>query len=118
MSDRFMTVAKAGEIPEGGLKVVRVDDEPVVVFHVGGQYYALADRCSHARQPLHGGRLRGYEITCPLHGARFDIRTGQCLAAPASAPVQTFPVSIESGKVSVSVAGAVAPPRPRFGPMN
>ena len=49
------------------------------------------------------GRLRGHSISCPLHGARFDVRTGACLAAPARRPIQSFPVTIEGGKVCVDV---------------
>jgi 3-phenylpropionate/trans-cinnamate dioxygenase ferredoxin subunit len=105
-------------LQDGEKRALRIDGVEVLLCRVDGQYYALANNCSHARQALDGGRLRGFEITCPLHGARFDIRTGNCLAAPATLPVQTFPVMLESGKLTVSVAGAKAPARPRFGPMN
>jgi nitrite reductase/ring-hydroxylating ferredoxin subunit len=85
---------------------------------VDGRYYAVSNRCSHASQTLSSGRLRGVELTCPLHGARFDVRTGACLAGPAERPIRTFPVTIESGKVYVEVSEADRPPRPRFGPLN
>jgi 3-phenylpropionate/trans-cinnamate dioxygenase ferredoxin subunit len=88
---------------DGEMKAVRVDGVDVLLCRVDGQYYALSNSCSHARQALHTGRLRGFEVICPLHGARFDIRTGRCVAAPATQPVQTFRVRIESGKLSISV---------------
>ena len=52
---------------------------------------------------LSGGKLRGHAISCPLHGARFDVRTGECLAAPASQPIKSFPVTLEGGKVLVAL---------------
>lgn len=105
-------------LADGEMRALRIDGVDVLLCRVEGEYFAMANSCSHARQALSAGRLRGHEVICPLHGARFDIRSGACRAAPASRPVQTFPVRVESGKLHISVAGAVQPPRPRFGPMN
>lgn len=91
---------------DGEMRALRIDGVDVLLCRVDGRYFALANQCTHARQALHTGRLRGFEIKCPLHGARFDIRTGSCLAAPATQPVRTFPVRIEAGKLSISVTGA------------
>ena len=102
MSDRFMTVAKVGEIPEGGVKVVRVDDDPVAVFHVGGQYYALADLCTHDGGELSDGMLDGHVIECARHGARFDIRTGVVLAMPATAAVPRHAVRVIGDQIQVA----------------
>jgi len=102
VSDRYMTVAKVGEIPEGGVKVVRVDDEPVAVFHVGGQYYALADLCTHDGGELSDGVLDGYVIECERHGARFDIRTGAVIAMPATAAVPRHAVRVIGNQIQVA----------------
>jgi 3-phenylpropionate/trans-cinnamate dioxygenase ferredoxin subunit len=102
VSDRFMTVAKVGEIPEGGVKVVRVDDDPVAVFHVGGQYYALADLCTHDGGELSDGTLDGYVIECERHGARFDIRTGAVLAMPATAAVPRHAVRVIGDQIQLA----------------
>ena len=102
MSDRFMTVAKVGEIPEGGVKVVRVDDDPVAVFHVAGEYYALSDLCTHDGGELSDGTLDGYVIECERHGARFDIRTGAVLAMPATAAVPRHAVRVIGDQVQVA----------------
>ncbi len=95
-----ISIADLGEGQAALLKVAGVD---VLLCHVEGGFYAVHGQCSHARQSLAAGRLRGFEITCPLHGARFDVRTGACLAAPAQIPIQRFPVQIENGKVCVDV---------------
>jgi 3-phenylpropionate/trans-cinnamate dioxygenase ferredoxin subunit len=102
VSDRFMTVAKVGEIPEGGVKVVRVDDDPVAVFHVGGQYYALADLCTHDGGELSDGELDGHVIECARHGARFDIRTGAVLAMPATGAVPRHAVRVIGDQIQVA----------------
>ncbi len=102
MSDRFQTVAKVGEIPEGGVKVVRVDGDAVAVFHVGGAYYALADICTHDGNSLADGALDGYEIECARHGARFDIRTGAALSLPAVEAVPTHAVRVIGDEVQVA----------------
>jgi len=88
---------------EGETIVVRAGGAEVLLCNVQGQFYAVDAQCSHARQTLATGRLRGYQISCPLHGARFDVRTGACTAAPATRPIRSFPVFIEGGKVCVQV---------------
>lgn len=88
---------------EGETTVVRLADKEILLCNVDGQFYAVDAQCSHARQTLATGRLRGYQISCPLHGARFDVRTGACTAAPAKRPIRSFPVLIEAGKVCVQL---------------
>ena len=91
------------ELGDGQMVACQVDGVEVLVCRVRGEYYAVADLCSHARQALSKGRLRGTEVTCPLHGARFDVRDGRCLAKPAIKPIATFAVAVEDGNVYVRV---------------
>ena len=93
----------------------QVDGVSVLICQVEGRYYALHNECSHARQALHAGALRGHEVRCPLHGGRFDVRTGDCLGPPASKAVTSFPVQLEGGRVHVDVSGADRRQPPRFG---
>lgn len=111
-------VTTMAALADGEMQAHRVDGVDVLLCRVDGEIHALVNRCSHARQPLHTGRLRGFELTCPLHGARFDIRDGRCLAAPATTAIQTLPVELTGGKIAVSVAAVRPLPRPKFGPMN
>ena len=97
----FVPVAKVSEIPDPGKKLVEVDDRLVAVFHVGGQFYALDDVCTHDGGPLVEGQLDGYHIICPRHGARFDIRTGEALTMPATEPTTAHEVKIEGDTVLV-----------------
>ncbi len=98
---RFVTVARLGDIPMGGVKVVRVEDQPVALFHLEGGYFATEDVCTHDGGPLAEGTLDGEVIECPRHGARFNVRTGAALCLPAVAPVATYDVRIEGDEIQV-----------------
>ena len=97
----WVTVAPAEELAPGGWRVVDVDGEQIAVFNLGGQYYAIADVCTHDAGQLTGGTVEGDQIICPRHGARFCIRTGAALSAPAYEPTATFPTRVENGEVQV-----------------
>ena len=101
MTERYVPVARVGEIPDGGVKVVRVEDQAIAVFRLGNEYYAIDDVCTHDGGPLAEGIVEGEEIECPRHGARFNIKTGAVLCLPATAPVTTYPVRIENGEILV-----------------
>jgi 3-phenylpropionate/trans-cinnamate dioxygenase ferredoxin subunit len=94
-------VAPESELTPGNFKVVDVDDVLIAVFNVDGEYYAIEDNCTHDGDCLTGGDIEGDEIICPRHGARFSIKTGAALTAPAYEDTPTFPVQIENGMVQV-----------------
>lgn len=98
---RFITVAKTTEIPPGQRQVFDVENTYIVVFNVGGTYYAIEDRCTHDDGPLAEGDLHDHEIACPRHGARFDLRTGKVLSMPAVLDVPWFPVRIEGDDLQI-----------------
>jgi len=100
MSD-WVSVAKVGELAPGSHRVVDVDGAAVVVFNLGGEYHAIEDVCTHDGGQLTGGSIEGDEIVCPRHGARFSIRTGAALTAPAYEPVAKFLVRVENGTIQV-----------------
>jgi 3-phenylpropionate/trans-cinnamate dioxygenase ferredoxin subunit len=99
---RFITVAKTADIPPGARDVFDVEGSYIAVFNVGGTYYAVEDVCTHDDGPLAEGDLHGYEIECPRHGARFDIRTGEALSMPAVVDVSWFPVRVEGDDIQIS----------------
>jgi 3-phenylpropionate/trans-cinnamate dioxygenase ferredoxin subunit len=100
----FVTVAKVGEIPKGGRKIVRLDDQPVAIFHLDDGYFAIDDVCTHDGGPVAEGTLEGGVIECPRHGARFDVRSGAVLCLPATAPVPTYAVRVEGDEIKVGWA--------------
>jgi chlorite dismutase/nitrite reductase/ring-hydroxylating ferredoxin subunit len=99
-------VAGASEIPEGGAKVVYFGAEQVALFNVGGQLFAVGNRCSHANGPLADGTLEGATVTCPYHSSQFDLATGEPMCGPASRPLARFDIKIEDGSVYLAPIGS------------
>ena len=98
-----VSVGPLDEIPEGGVKIVQSGSLFLGVYRIEGELYALEDRCSHDDGPLCEGEREGFEVICPRHGARFDVRTGKVLALPATEDVDAFPVVVRDGEVFVQV---------------
>jgi nitrite reductase/ring-hydroxylating ferredoxin subunit len=78
----FVKVAETSEIPVGKMKTVKLEDKEVLITNVNGNYHAIADRCTHKGGDLSKGSLDGNIITCPVHGARFDVTTGKVISGP------------------------------------
>ncbi len=97
----FEKVASTDEIEPGDRMSIVVDDVPVLLIRLGDDYYAIEDVCTHDGQPLTDGPLNGAEITCPRHGARFDVTNGNAVCMPATEPVATFAVEVRDGAVFV-----------------
>jgi 3-phenylpropionate/trans-cinnamate dioxygenase ferredoxin component len=100
-----VAVCPIEELPAGTMKLVTAGLLTVGVFNIDGELYALEDRCSHDDGPLVEGDWEPEEAVaiCPRHGARFDIRTGRALSLPAYEPVDTFPVRVVDGVVTLTV---------------
>jgi len=102
MTNDWVDVAPAQDFSPGQYRVVTTDDDVVIaVFNVDGQYYAVENICTHDGETLTGGPFTGDEITCPRHGARFCVRTGEVLSPPAYEPLTPFPIRISDGMVQV-----------------
>jgi 3-phenylpropionate/trans-cinnamate dioxygenase ferredoxin subunit len=97
----FVRICRVSDVPDPGKAVIEVEDRFLAVFHVAGRFYVLDDCCTHDGGPLGEGRLEGFTIVCPRHGAKFDIRDGRVLCMPAVADTPSFPVKIEGGDVLV-----------------
>ncbi len=95
----WVRVAALGDLLPGEFKVVWDGDTPIAVYNIDGDLYAIEDRCTHDDGELAGGERHGYELECARHGARFDLRTGAALSAPAYVPTATFPVREVDGVI-------------------
>jgi len=102
-SGQFVAVARIGEVGPGSMKALDVNGEPVLLCNVGGELFAVHDECTHECFPLSEGTLDGHCVTCLLHGARFDVRSGEVLALPAYGAVKTYRVKIEGDDVLVAI---------------
>ena len=81
-SSGWLEVANVDEIPVGTMKHVEVNDGEIAIANVDGKFYAIDDRCGHASARLSSGGLRGNIVTCPMHGAQFDVTTGKKQSEP------------------------------------
>ena len=84
----FVEVAKVNEISDGKIKHVEVDGKELLIANVGGKFYAIGDRCGHMNALLSMGNLTGNTVTCPFHGAKFDVTNGKKLSEPILTPSQ------------------------------
>lgn len=96
-------VASTSELPPGSSKLVEANGQAVALFNVDGKYYAIDDACPHAGAPLSDGDIDGKVVTCPWHGAQFDVTTGKVLCAPARNDVESYPVTVDGDDVLVEV---------------
>ena len=97
----FVKVGKVGDVPQGTAKVFEVGNRFVAVCNVEGTLYAVDDVCTHDEGSLDQGELDGFEIECPRHMARFDVRTGEVKALPAVVPIDTFQVRVEGDDIEL-----------------
>ena len=100
-----LKVCPVEELPPGEVKIVRAGELAIGVFNVGGEDYAIEDRCSHDDGPLAEGDFdpERMVVICPRHGSEFDLRSGRPLSLPAYVPVDTFEVFVEDDFVRVRV---------------
>src|SRR5437588_207840 len=92
METQFTVIGRVEDIPRGTAKCLDVLGRGLLVAHLDDGFHAIENRCSHAASQLDGTRiLKGGQVMCPLHGARFDIRTGAAKTAPAFRGIPTYP---------------------------
>jgi 3-phenylpropionate/trans-cinnamate dioxygenase ferredoxin subunit len=105
MSD-FIPVAETSDIPDPGKLLVEVGDRLIVLIRAAGRFYALDDVCTHDGGPLSEGPVdqQAGTITCPRHGAKFDIRTGAALSMPATKPTRSHQVKVEGQRIFVQLS--------------
>ncbi|GAB2496520.1 non-heme iron oxygenase ferredoxin subunit [Arenimonas alkanexedens] len=95
----WVRVCAESELLPGESQVAWDGDTPILVVNLDGELYAVEDKCTHEDFELSAGPIDGDQIECTLHGARFDLKTGEALCAPAYSAVAKFPVKREDGAV-------------------
>lgn len=99
----FYAIAPVEDLPNGERLFVEIGRHTIVVFNIAGSFYAIGDVCSHDAGPVGDGDLEGFEIICPRHGARFDIRNGKVLRFPAVEDIPAYPVKVVDGQIEVGI---------------
>jgi 3-phenylpropionate/trans-cinnamate dioxygenase ferredoxin component len=100
---KFVKVASASEIAPGHARLVNIKGKEIALFNIEGTFFALGNACTHEEGPLAEGEIEGHEVTCPWHGARFDVRTGEVLCAPAYEDVVRYNVRVTGSDIEVEV---------------
>jgi len=96
-----MSDLKLSELTAGKPVKIEKDGRSICVARVGDEIFAVDDTCSHSDASLSEGDITDFKIECWLHGAEFDLRTGQALTPPAVAPIKTYSVSVDGDSVTV-----------------
>lgn len=99
----FVEIAPAADLAGGERLFVEASGRMIVVFNIAGTYFAIADVCSHDDGPVGEGELQEYNITCPRHGAQFDIRTGAAKSMPAVVDIAAYPVEVRAGMLYIGL---------------
>jgi nitrite reductase/ring-hydroxylating ferredoxin subunit len=99
----FHKIASYDEVAPGEVRQYLVEDRPVALCNVGGEFHAFEDICTHQYTHLSEGEFSGSEITCPLHGAKFDVKSGAAKSLPAVKPVPKHEVKVDNGYVYVAL---------------
>ncbi len=97
----FVKVAEAKDVAAGSGILVELEGEQVALFNVNGTFYAIGDTCTHSGGPLSEGELDGDVVTCPWHGAQFDVKTGEVTGPPAPEPVKSYRVKVEGADILI-----------------
>ena len=99
----FVNVAKTSAL--GSQKAISVDVEgqSIALFFIDGEYHAIDNTCTHAGGSLSEGECEGTTVTCPWHGATFDVKTGTVLSAPAYENVKSYKVQVQGDDIQIEI---------------
>jgi naphthalene 1,2-dioxygenase system ferredoxin subunit len=103
MANNWTDVSAFDDVPEEDVLGVETAGKDVALYNVDGQVYATDNICTHGHARLCDGFLEGFEIECPLHQGKFDIRDGRPTCQPVTEAVRIYPVKIENGRVFVDL---------------
>ena len=99
----YTKIGKVWEVPRGAVRPYFVAGKEVIVCHTAQGMYAVDNICSHEEGSLYMGELKGCEIECPLHGAKFDVRNGKVMCGPALRPISAFPVRVSGEDIEIDI---------------
>ncbi len=99
----FIKACARAEVADGKGHVVVLNGKQIALFNLGGAFYATDDACTHVGGSLSEGEIEGTVVTCPLHGATFDVTDGRVLGPPAGADLTCYEVKVDGDAVLVKV---------------
>ncbi len=99
----YFEIAPAADLPNGERLFVEIEGKSLVIFNIAGQYFSIADICSHDDGPVGEGDLEGFNVVCPRHGGEFDVRDGKAVQLPAVVDIPAYPVQVRDGTIFVGI---------------
>lgn len=99
----YLEIAPESELPPGERLFVEIGGQSLVIFNIAGQFFSIADICSHDDGPVGEGDLEGYNVVCPRHGGEFDVRTGKAVQLPVVVDIPAYPVQIRDGNIFIGI---------------
>ncbi len=94
-------IGDESDVPVNSMYLYTVMGEGITVYHLAGDWYATADRCTHQDCSLSEGDIEENEIVCACHGGAFDIRTGVATRMPCIEPLETYPIRVVEGRIEI-----------------
>ena len=102
----FFEILPADQLPPGERMFLEVEGKSIALFNLAGKLFAIGDVCTHDNGPVGDGEVDGYEVVCPRHGARFDIRTGKATSLPAVVDIPAYPVRVVGAMIEIGIPKA------------
>ncbi|MGZ8845998.1 MAG: Rieske (2Fe-2S) protein [Pyrinomonadaceae bacterium] len=99
----FVKVANTDEIQPGQARLVEVNGTEIALFNIQGAFHAIDNTCTHVGGPLCEGEISGSEVTCPWHGAVFEVTSGRAVGPPAMEAVNRYNLRIDGGNIEIEV---------------
>ena len=97
-------VASINDLPQGKKLCTSIGERKILLCHTATGIFAVDAMCTHAEESLELGKVKGNRIICPLHGAAFDLASGEALSRPARAPLRTYPVRLDGDNILITLA--------------
>jgi nitrite reductase/ring-hydroxylating ferredoxin subunit len=101
----FVKVAQTNEIKIGQARLINLKGKGIAIFNVSGEFHAIENACTHRGGSLAEGEISEYQVTCPLHGATFDVRTGAATSPPANQATPSYKVRVSGTDIEIEVDG-------------
>jgi glycine betaine catabolism B len=101
LGEDFVKAANVKDIQPSQMKEVEINGEKICLANIEGKYYAIGNVCTHLGGPLAQGKLEGYEVQCPWHGSKFDIRTGKVARSPAMRSEPTYEIKVQDDNILI-----------------
>lgn len=103
MGTKWIRACKVDALTDGEMQPVADSVDPIGIGKVGGQWFAFENNCTHQSFPLTEGLIDGLEIECPLHGARYCLKSGALRALPGTCPIRVYPVKVVGNDVLIEL---------------